>query len=98
MDTTYIPMQRGFVYLTAVLDWTTRGVLAWRLSNTLTADPCVEAREEAILKYGAPEIMNADQGSRFTSTAFISVLEQHKIQISMDGKGCWRDNVFVERL
>ena len=98
MDTTYIPMQRGFVYLTAVLDWATRRVLAWRLSNTLTADPCVEALEEAILKYGAPEIMNTDQGSQFTSTAFISVLEQHKIQISMDGKGCWRDNVFVERL
>ena len=98
MDTTYIPMQRGFVYLTAVLDWATRRVLAWRLSNTLTADPCVEALEEAILKYGPPEIMNTDQGSQFTSSAFISVLEQNKIQISMDGKGCWRDNVFIERL
>ena len=98
MDTTYIPMQRGFVYLTAVLDWATRRVLAWRLSNTLTADPCVEALEEAILKYGPPEIMNTDQGSQFTSSAFIGVLEQNKIQISMDGKGCWRDNVFVERL
>jgi len=98
MDTTYIPMQRGFVYLTAVLDWATRRVLAWRLSNTLTADPCVEALEEAVLKYGPPEIMNTDQGSQFTSSAFISVLEQDKIQISMDGKGCWRDNVFVERL
>ena len=98
MDTTYIPMQRGFVYLTAVLDWATRRVLAWRLSNTLTADPCVEALEEAILKYGPPEIMNTDQGSQFTSSAFISVLEQNKIQISMDSKGCWRDNVFVERL
>ena len=98
MDTTYIPMQRGFVYLTAVLDWATRRVLAWRLSNTLTADPCVEALEEAILKYGAPEIMNTDQGSQFTSSAFISVLKQHHVQISMDGKGCWRDNVFVERL
>jgi putative transposase len=98
MDTTYIPMQRGFVYLVAVLDWATRRVLAWRLSNTLTADPCVEALEEAILKYGPPEIMNTDQGSQFTSSAFISVLEQHKIQISMDGKGCWRDNVFIERL
>ena len=98
MDTTYIPMRRGFVYLTAVLDWATRRVLAWRLSNTLTADPCVEALEEALLKYGVPEIMNTDQGSQFTSTAFIRVLEQHKIQISMDGKGCWRDNVFVERL
>ena len=98
MDTTYIPMQRGFVYLTAVLDWATRRVLAWRLSNTLTADPCVEALEEAILKYGTPEIMNTDQGSQFTSSAFIGVLEQNKIQISMDGKGCWRDNVFIERL
>ena len=98
MDTTYIPMQRGFVYLPAVLDWATRRVLAWRLSNTLTADPCVEALDEAIMKYGAPEIMNTDQGSQFTSSAFIGVLEQNGIQISMDGKGCWRDNVFVERL
>jgi putative transposase len=98
MDTTYIPMQRGFVYLTAVLDWATRRVLAWRLSNTLTADPCVEALEEAITKYGAPEIINTDQGSQFTSAAFIAVLVQNAIQISMDGKGCWRDNVFVERL
>jgi len=98
MDTTYIPMRRGFVYLCAVLDWATRRVLAWRLSNTLMADPCVEALEEAILKYGPPEIMNTDQGSQFTSSAFIRVLEQNGIQISMDGKGCWRDNVFVERL
>ena len=98
MDTTYIPMQKGFVYLSAVLDWATRRVLAWRLSNTLTADPCVEVLEEAILKYGPPEIMNTDQGSQFTSSAFIRVLEQNGIQISMDGKGCWRDNVFVERL
>ena len=98
MDTTSIPMQRGFVYLSAVLDWATRRVLAWRLSNTLTADPCVEALEEAIQKYGAPEIMNTDQGSQFTSATFISVLEHNGIAISMDGKGCWRDNVFVERL
>ena len=98
MDTTYIPMQKGFVYLCAVLDWATRRVLAWRLSNTMTADPCVEALEEAILKYGPPEIMNTDQGSQFTSSAFVSVLEHNAIQISMDGKGCWRDNVFVERL
>lgn len=98
MDTTYIPMQRGFVYLSAVLDWATRRVLAWRLSNTLTADPCVEALNEAILKYGPPEIMNTDQGSQFTSSAFIKALKQHSIEISMDGKGCWRDNVFVERL
>ena len=87
MDTIYIPMRRGFVYLTAVLDWATRRVLAWRLSNTLTADPCVEALEEAMLKYGTPEIMNTDQGSQFTSSAFIGVLEQNTIQISMDGKG-----------
>ena len=98
MDTTYIPMRRGFVYLSAVLDWATRRVLAWRLSNSLTADPCVDALEEAILKYGAPEIMNTDQGSQFTSSAFISLLQESSIQISMDGKGCWRDNVFVERL
>ena len=98
MDTTYIPMQRGFVYLTAVLDWATRRVLAWRLSNTLTADPCVEALEEAIQKYGAPQIMNTDQGSQLTSAALIDVVEHNGIEISMDGKGCWRDNVFVERL
>lgn len=98
MDTTYIPMRRGFVYLSAVLDWATRRVLAWRLSNSLTADPCVDALEEAILKYGSPEIMNTDQGSQFTSSAFIGVLQEKGIQISMDGKGCWRDNVFVERL
>lgn len=98
MDTTYIPMCRGFVYLCAVLDWATRRVLSWRLSNTLTADPCVDALEEAILKYGAPQIMNTDQGSQFTSSAFIGVLNENDIQVSMDGKGCWRDNVFVERL
>lgn len=98
MDTTYIPMRKGFVYLTAVLDWATRRVLSWKLSNTLTADPCVEALEEAIQRYGTPEIMNTDQGSQFTSRSFITTLEQHNIQISMDGKGCWKDNVFVERL
>jgi putative transposase len=98
MDTTYIPMARGFVYLTAVLDWATRKVLAWRLSNSLTPDACVDALEEAILKYGTPDIMNTDQGSQFTSSAFIAILNEHRIQVSMDGKGCWRDNVFVERL
>ena len=98
MDTTYIPMSRGFVYLTAVLDWATRRVLAWRLFNSLTSDACVDALEEAIMKYGAPEIMNTDQGSQFTSSAFIGLLHEHGIQVSMDGKGCWRDNVFVERL
>jgi putative transposase len=93
MDTTYIPMKRGFVYLSVVLDWATRRVLAFRLSNSLTADACVDALEEALLKYGCPEIMNTDQGSQFTNTAFIGVLARHGIRISMDGKGCWRVNV-----
>jgi putative transposase len=97
-DITYIPMARGFVYLVAVIDWYTRKVLAWRLSNTLSADFCVEALEEALAKYGQPEIFNTDQGSQFTSIEFTSVLQQHGICISMDGKGRWRDNVFVERL
>jgi putative transposase len=91
-------MARGFVYLAVVLDWATRRILAWRLSNSLTADFCVEALEEAITCYGVPEIMNTDQGSQFTGTEFIDTLERHHIAISMDGKGCWRDNVFVERL
>jgi putative transposase len=91
-------MARGFVYLVAVIDWYTRKVLAWRLSNTLSADFCVEALEEALAKYGQPEIFNTDQGSQFTSLEFTSVLKQHGICISMDGKGRWRDNVFVERL
>jgi len=98
MDITYLPMQCGFIYLAAVMDWATRRVLAWRVSNTLTADFCVEALEEAITRYGVPEIMNTDQGSQFTGTEFIDTLTQHAIRISMDGKGCWRDNVFVERL
>lgn len=98
MDMTYIPMAHGFVYLSAVLDWATRKVLAWRLSNTMAADACVDALEEAISLYGTPEIMNTDQGSQFTGSAFIDVLSAHQIQISMDGKGCWRDNVLVERL
>jgi putative transposase len=98
MDLTYVPMARGFVYLAVVLDWATRRILAWRLSNSMTADAPVEALEEAIAKYGTPEIMNTDQGSQFTSSEFIGTLERHRIAISMDGKGCWRDNVFVERL
>ena len=98
MDTTYIPMRQGFVYLTAVLDWASRRVLAWRVSNSLAADSCVEALEEAIHRYGVPEIMNTDQGSQFTGSAFIGLLDSHGIRVSMDGKGCWRDNVFVERL
>jgi putative transposase len=98
MDITYIPMARGFIYLAAVLDWFTRRVLAWRVSITLEADFCVEAVEEALAKHGTPEIFNTDQGSQFTSTDFIKVLAAREIKISMDGKGAWRDNVFVERL
>lgn len=97
-DITYLPMKRGFVYLFAVMDWASRKVLSWRLSNTLTTDFCIEAVEEALVRYGAPEIFNTDQGSQFTSIEFTELLKNHGIQISMDGKGCWRDNVFVERL
>ena len=97
-DITYIPMKRGFVYLFAVLDWASRRVLSWRLSNTLTTDFCIEAVQEAINRYGAPEIFNTDQGCQFTSLEFTGMLKDNGIQISMDGKGCWRDNVFVERL
>jgi len=98
MDITYIPMARGFVYLTAVMDWFTRKVLAWRLSITLETAPCLEALEEAMARFGKPEIMNTDQGSQFTSTDFIKALKDAEIKISMDGKGAWRDNVFIERL
>ena len=97
-DITYIPMKRGFVYLFAVLDWASRRVLAWRLSNTLTTDFCLEAVQEALARYGTPEIFNTDQGCQFTSLEFTGLLKEHGIQISMDGIGCWRDNVFVERL
>jgi len=97
-DITYIPMKRGFVYLFAVVDWASRRVLAWRLSNTLTTDFCMEAVKEAIRKYGTPEVFNTDQGCQFTSVEFTSLLKDNGIRISMDGKGCWRDNVFVERL
>jgi len=98
MDITYLPMKRGFLYLAVVLDWASRRILSWRLSNCLTADFCVEALEEALARFGRPEIMNTDQGSQFTSSEFIATLEASAIAISMDGKGCWRDNVFVERL
>ena len=98
MDITYIPMARGFVYLAAVVDWFSRRVLAWRLSITLEAAFCIEAVEEALAHYGRPEIFNTDQGSQFTSHDFTQVLLKHAIAISMDGKGAWRDNVFVERL
>jgi putative transposase len=98
MDLTYVPMARGFVYLAAVVDWSSRRVLAWRLSITLEVAFCVEALEEALARYGRPEIFNTDQGSQFTSLAFTDVLTKAKVAISMDGKGSWRDNVFVERL
>jgi putative transposase len=97
-DVTYIPMERGFVYLVAVIDWFSRRVLSWRVSNSLTADFCVEALEEAIDRFGAPEIFNTDQGSQFTAADFTAVLKRHAIRISMDGRGAWRDNVLVERL
>jgi putative transposase len=98
MDITYIPMARGFVYLAAVVDWFSRRVLAWRLSITLEVDFCLEAVEEALVRHGRPEIFNTDQGSQFTSVAFIDLLLDNAIAISMDGRGAWRDNVFVERL
>ena len=98
MDITYIPMARGFVYLAAVVDWFSRKVLAWRISITLDTAFCLEAVEEALARYGKPEMFNTDQGSQFTSFAFTDLLKKHDITISMDGKGAWRDNVFVERL
>jgi putative transposase len=98
MDITYIPMARGFVYLAVVLDWFSRRVLAWRLSITMEAAFCVETLQAALAKHGKPEIFNTDQGSQFTGTAFTGVLIENAIAISMDGKGAWRDNVFVERL
>ena len=98
MDITYIPMARGFLFLAAVMDWASRRVLSWRTSVTLDTDFCIEAVEEALARYGRPEIFNTDQGSQFTSSAFTGLLQDHGIAISMDGKGCWRDNIFVERL
>ena len=86
------------MYLIAIMDWHSRKVLSWRLSNTLDVDFCCEALNEAIQKYGIPEIFNTDQGSQFTSFSFTNILKEHQIKISMDGKGCWMDNVFVERL
>ena len=97
-DITYIPMERGFCYLVAVMDWASRMVLSWRLSNTLDSAFCVDALEEALTTYGRPAIFNTDQGSQFTSQAFIDVLRSHDISISMDGQGRWMDNVFIERL
>ena len=97
-DITYIPMRRGFLYLVAIMDWASRRVLSWRLSNTMDADFCIEALEEAMARHGRPEIFNTDQGSQFTSPRFTGVLLQAGVKISMDGKGRWMDNVFIERL
>ena len=97
-DLTYIPLARGFLYLVAIMDWWSRKVLAWRLSNTMEAEFCVDALEEALDRHGKPEIFNSDQGSQFTSTVFNQTLKTAGVRISMDGKGRWLDNVFVERL
>ncbi len=97
-DITYIPMRKGFLYLVAIMDWHSRKVLSWRLSNTLDTVPCIAALEEALALHGTPEIFNSDQGCQFTSEDFTGVLKEHKIKISMDGKGRWMDNVFIERL
>jgi putative transposase len=97
-DITYIPMRRGFLYLVAIMDWATRKVLAWRLSNTMDVGFCVMALEEALTRFGSPEIFNTDQGSQFSSFAFTAVLKDAEVRISMDGRGRWMDNVFIERL
>jgi putative transposase len=97
-DITYLPMARGFCYLVAIMDWASRKVLAWRLSNTLDVTFCTEALEEALRRFGSPEIFNTDQGSQFTSEAFTGILNARGINISMDGRGRWLDNVFIERL
>jgi putative transposase len=97
-DITYIPMNRGFMYLVAVMDWHSRKVLSWRISNTMEADFCVEAVQEAIRRYGSPEIFNTDQGAQFTSKSFTDLLKNHGIQISMDGRRRVQDNIFIERL
>jgi len=97
-DITYIPMRRGFLYLVAVMDWASRKVLSWRISNTMHADFCIEALEEALERFGRPEIFNTDQGSQFTSPRFTGVLRTAGVRISMDGRGRWMDNVFIERL
>ena len=97
-DVTYIPMDKGFVYLTVIMDWYSRKILSWRLSNSLDSSFIVDALEEALHGYGKPDIFNSDQGSQYTSDAFTALLKGNGIQISMDGKGAWRDNVFVERL
>ncbi len=98
VDITYIPMRRGFLYLVAIMDWYSRKVLSWRLSNSMEADFCVEALKEAITRYGKPEIMNSDQGSQFTGFEWTQALKDADIRISMDGKGRWIDNRMIERL
>lgn len=98
MDITYIPMARGFIYLVVVLDWATRRALTWQVSNSLTSDFCCEALERAIQEHGKPEIVNTDQGSQFTSSDFLDVIKDHQLKISMDGRGSWKHNVFIERL
>jgi len=97
-DITYIPMNKGYMYLIAIMDWSSRRVLSWKLSNTMDTSFCISALEEAINTYGKPNIFNTDQGSQFTSNDFTDILKSHEILISMDGKGCWMDNVFIERL
>jgi putative transposase len=97
-DITYIPMAKGFCYLVAVMDWASRKVLSWRLSNTLDVSFCIKTLEEALIKYGKPDIFNTDQGSQFTSLEFTDILIKHNIKISMDGRNRWRDNIFIERL
>jgi putative transposase len=97
-DITYLPMAKGFCYLVVIMDWASRKVLTWRLSNTLDVTFCAEALEEALRRFGSPEIFNTDQGSQFTSEAFTAILNAHDIRISMDGRGRWLDNVFIERL
>ena len=97
-DITFLPMRRGFLYLVAIMDWFSRKVLAWRLSNTMDAAFCTAALEEALARFGKPDIFNTDQGSQFTSAAFTGILARAEIRISMDGRGCWMDNVFIEQL
>lgn len=97
-DITYIPMRRGFMYLVAVMDWHSRKVLSWRVSNTLESEFCIEALEQALRDHGRPEIFNTDQGAQFTSRGFVGLLESHGIQVSMDGRGRAQDNIFIERL
>ena len=97
-DITYVPLEKGFGYLVVIMDWYSRKVLSWRLSNTLDTDFCTQALEAAMQDYGCPDIFNTDQGAQYTSEVFTGLLKSHNIQISMDGKGCYRDNIFVERL